>query len=132
MHSHPDRLLRNRVNPDTKLFARQLRKNMTASERTLWKELRSRKLGARCRRQVVLRGWIADFVFLSQRLIVELDGSRHDYSRNKLKDTALAAIGFVTLRFPSASVFTDMAGVLVAIKAELDRIGKYQPGEKFR
>ena len=59
-------------------LARNLRKNMTTPEQQLWEALRKRQLnGYRFRRQTVLGRYIADFVCLEARLVIELDGNHH-------------------------------------------------------
>lgn len=58
--------------------ARMLRKNQTDAERALWQKLRNRQLlGVKFRRQVPIKGYIADFAALEIKLIIELDGSQH-------------------------------------------------------
>lgn len=70
-------------------LARSLRKNMTTPEQLLWEALRKRQLdGYRFRRQMPLGRYIADFVCLEVRLVIELDGKQHldhqdyDHERN--------------------------------------------------
>ncbi len=54
--------------------ARRLRDEMTDAERRLWLRLRRKQVeGHRFRRQVVLGPYIADFVCLSARVVVEVD-----------------------------------------------------------
>jgi len=58
--------------------ARSLRKNQTDAERLLWQKLRNRKLlNVKFRRQFPIEPYIADFVCLELKLIIELDGSQH-------------------------------------------------------
>jgi len=58
--------------------ARMLRKNQTDAERALWQRMRNRQLlGVKFRRQVPIKGYIADFAALEIKLIIELDGSQH-------------------------------------------------------
>ncbi|MGX2985252.1 type ISP restriction/modification enzyme [Helicobacter sp. 23-1048] len=65
--------------PYMKDFSRQMRKNPTDAENKLWQELRGKKLGFRFRRQVVIDSkYIADFVCLEKRLIIECDGGQHN------------------------------------------------------
>ena len=64
--------------PYMKEFSRELRKNPTKAESMLWQELRNKKLGVRFRRQFVIDSkYIADFVCLEARLIIECDGGQH-------------------------------------------------------
>ncbi|TQR53127.1 hypothetical protein DMC01_11955, partial [Campylobacter troglodytis] len=64
-----------------KEFSRTMRKNPTDAENKLWQELRNKKLGFSFRRQFVIDSkYIADFVCLEKRLIIECDGSQHQKS----------------------------------------------------
>jgi very-short-patch-repair endonuclease len=58
--------------------ARHLRGESTDAEQRLWGMLRNRRLGGfKFRRQYALGNYIADFVCIERRLVVELDGSQH-------------------------------------------------------
>lgn len=57
-----------------KMLAKDKRNHMTEAESVLWSFLKSKSLGVRFRRQHPLAGYIPDFVCLSKRLIVEIDG----------------------------------------------------------
>ncbi len=87
--------------------ARRLRDEMTDAERRLWLRLRRKQVeGHRFRRQVVLGPYIADFVCLSARVVVEVDGFQHspedDYEQRR---TAwLEADGFRVLRYGNHDV----------------------------
>jgi very-short-patch-repair endonuclease len=51
---------------------------MTDAERALWGNINRRQIeGFKFRRQHVLGPYIVDFVFLEQRLIVEIDSGQH-------------------------------------------------------
>ena len=64
--------------PYMKEFSRAMRKNPTEAENKLWQELRGKKLGFGFRRQFVIDSkYIADFVCLEKRLIIECDGGQH-------------------------------------------------------
>jgi len=64
-----------------------MRKEATEAEDRLWQELRGRRLDRiKFRRQAPIGNYIADFVCLEARLIVEIDGSQHadsDYDRRR-------------------------------------------------
>jgi very-short-patch-repair endonuclease len=62
-----------------KLFAaRQLRAEMTPSERVLWAAIRRRQAGGRrFRRQQIVDGFILDFYCHAVALAVEVDGAVH-------------------------------------------------------
>jgi very-short-patch-repair endonuclease len=58
--------------------ARELRKNMTETEKFVWARVRREKLGGyKFRRQHPLGPYIVDFVCLERKLILELDGGQH-------------------------------------------------------
>ena len=85
--------------------ARELRKNMTESERLLWSELRGRKLnGYKFLRQhpVLYKGnlisynyFIADFYCFDKKAVIELDGPVHDYTEeyDLFRDQVMKDIG---------------------------------------
>ena len=103
-------------------FARALRHNQTDTERELWQLLRGRDLaGFKFRRQVPLGEFVADFVCLSARLIVELDGGRHlDRAVHDTRRTAwLESQSFRVLRFWNNDVFEQTEAVLQTILSSL-------------
>ena len=68
-------------------FAQTLRSRMTISETILWRALRgSRFEGLKFRRQVPIGKYIADFLCVEEKLIVELDGAPHDALEQKDHD----------------------------------------------
>lgn len=98
-------------------FARKLRRNQTPAERRLWYLLRDRRLGnAKFRRQVPVGPYIADFLCVVSRLIVEIDGGRHASStRDAVRDAWLAAHGWRVVRFWNGDVLGNPVGVCDAI-----------------
>ncbi len=91
-------------------FARTLRKASTDAEAKLWQGLRARQLnGYKFRRQVPMGNYVADFVCLEARLIVEVDGGQHaersDY--DEARTDWLHAQGFCVLRFWNNEVLQE-------------------------
>jgi very-short-patch-repair endonuclease len=83
-------------------YARELRKQQTPHEHTLWQQLRAKRFsGYKFRRQQPLGRFIVDFVCFSQRLIVELDGSQHAEAAeyDAQRDAWLKQSGYRVLRF---------------------------------
>ena len=114
------RTYRTHCKPEKKVFARHMRNNPTSSEAELWKHLRGRKLGGwKFIRQSIILGWIADFYCSKAGLVVELDGSMHDFSKNQHRDASIASLGIKTIRIPSAEVFTNLPKVLARIRGAL-------------
>ena len=109
--------------------ARRLRRNMTPTERTLWRELRNRRLcGAKFRRQKPMGHYIVDFICDEAKLIVEIDGGQHGVEALKADDLVrtrwLEARGFRVMRFWNPDVLENIDGVLSAISEELMRAAK--------
>jgi very-short-patch-repair endonuclease len=103
---------------EARQFARKLRKEQTDAERRLWWQLRNRQLeGWKFRRQYPIGDYIADFVCIDAKLIVELDGGQHSeqrqYDENRTRD--LEKAGFVVLRFWNNDVLTNSEGVIEEI-----------------
>ena len=103
--------------------ARSNRKYPTEAERSLWQYLRGDALGVRFRRQHPIAGYIADFVCLPARLVVEVDGEYHftqeqqelDSTRTKLINDA----GFKVIRFTNEEVVGNIDYVIQVIKQNI-------------
>jgi very-short-patch-repair endonuclease len=90
-------------------------------ERVLWSALRASQLGVPFRRQVVLHGYIVDFLAPSARLVVEVDGAHHALRRNAdaRRDRALFAVGFRVLRLPASLVTANLPAALHIVTCAL-------------
>ena len=101
--------------------ARHMRTNPTDAERRLWSMLRDSRMPVfKFRRQQVIDPYIADFVCLERRLIIEADGSQHAESEaDARRDAFLRREGFSVLRFWNNDVLKNPAGVFDAIHAAL-------------
>ena len=98
------------------------RQELTPSEARLWSALKARQLGVQFRREVPLAGrYIVDFCAPSVRLVVEVDGRRHE-SRPKAdarRDTELRGLGFRVLRVEAELVMRDLAAAITLVRASL-------------
>jgi len=112
-----------KVHNNTKLFERrkELRRNSTSQEETLWNELRGNKLGLRFRRQHSVGGYILDFYCFGKRLIIEVDGDSHNSTReyDTVRDKFFTDLGYKVLRFKNREVENDLGEVLSKIKKNL-------------
>jgi very-short-patch-repair endonuclease len=102
--------------------AHRLRRHSTDAERLLWNHLRSRRLeGYKFRRQVVITPYIADFVCIEAKLIVEADGGQHaeqgEYDAKR--STRLEAMGYRVLRFWNHQILHETQAVLEQIRRVL-------------
>jgi chorismate synthase len=106
------------------VFAKQNRKNATPAEDKLWQEVRNRKIhGYKFRRQHPINGFIPDFICLTQKLIIEIDGEYHNEEEQKKYDEVrtkwLAASDYKMLRFTNEEVLNNINGVVEKIGNEL-------------
>ena len=86
-------------------LAKRMRHAPAVYERKLWTLLRDRRLeGLKFRRQVVIGAYVADFICMRHRLIVEADGPFHDAERDAVRDAWLNGQGFRVLRFPNQQI----------------------------
>jgi len=100
-------------------LSRNLRKRQTDAENLLWRHLRGKQLhGLRFRRQQPIGRYIADFVCLEKRLILEIDGGQHAIEKEKDEERSdwLITEGYSILRFWNNDVLTNLEGVLETIR----------------
>ena len=103
--------------------ARELRNNMTKAERYMWSRLCKRQVaGYKFRRQVPIGPYFADFVCLSARLVIEVDGGEaHGGESDKRKTAYLQARGYQVLRVPIQDIDEAMEDVMHGIFLALAR-----------
>ncbi|MBC7102378.1 MAG: endonuclease domain-containing protein [Parvibaculum sp.] len=103
--------------------ARQLRVEATDAEARLWQHLRNRMLGGfKFRRQFPVGPYIADFVCIERKLIVELDGGQHaDNPAGERRTRFLERRGYRVVRFWNPDVLSNTGGVLEMILLELGK-----------
>ncbi|WP_410001600.1 endonuclease domain-containing protein [Sphingosinicella rhizophila] len=93
-----------------------MRSAPTDAEHRLWQILRVKRLvGFRFRRPLPIDHYIADFVCLNQRLIVEADGSHHGKEPHGTSHSYLKAQDFRILRFWKYDIFNNEEGLLQCI-----------------
>jgi very-short-patch-repair endonuclease len=94
-----------------------MRSNPTEAEAKCWALLRDRRLARfKFRRQLPFGNYIADFVCLEARLVIELDGSQHAGSpRDEMRDAYFLKQGFRVLRVWNNEILNNPHGVLDAI-----------------
>jgi len=101
--------------------AGELRRNLTPAERKLWAALRNDQLGVNFRRQHAIGNTIPDFVCISKKLIIELDGGQHleqaEYDQQRTE--YLQSKGYRVLRFWNNEILRDFDSVLRTIRAAL-------------
>ena len=109
-----------------KPFTLENRKNQTFAERLLWEEIRANRYGVKFRRQHVIGMFIADFVCLKYRLVIEVDGGYHDQSDQQVADVqrtqALNDAGFKVIRFTNDQVEANPKAIAEQIYDEIFNI----------
>ena len=114
-------------NPELKILAKELRRNMTLSEVLLWNELKKKKmLGYDFDRQRPIGNFIVDFYCKELLLAIEIDGDTHiyKYDYDEERQRSLERIGIRFLRFEDIEVKKNMTNVLRVIE---DWIKKNKP-----
>jgi len=102
--------------------ARHLRKNLTDAEQQLWRHLRLRQIDAhKFRRQHPIGNYIADFVCIERKLIVEVDGGQHadQLGYDAARTAWLEAAGYRVLRFWNNEVLENIEGVVERVREAL-------------
>jgi len=106
--------------------APRLRNKTTDAEKRLWYVLRKEMpdlSGTHFRRQVAIGPYVADFVCLGSRLIVEVDGPVHqDISQRKRdtqRDAYLRDQNFRVIRFSNEMIMLNMPSVLRTLSSLL-------------
>ena len=103
--------------------AREMRKEPTPTEAKMWQLLRGNQLGVKFRRQHSIDRYIVDFICLTNKLIVELDGAGHlepdqaDYDNGRTAH--LQELDYRILRFTNEQALNLPRRVLATIKINL-------------
>ncbi len=105
--------------------AQEMRKEPTFEEALLWEEIRNKKLDNKFRRQHPIGKYIADFVCLEKKLIIEIDGGYHDTKEQiQLDEERTFELEqkhqFKVIRFKNDEVKFHISTVTEKIKQELN------------
>lgn len=108
---------------------------MSVQEVRLWVRLRALKSeGFHFRRQAPLLGYYPDFICMSRRLIIEVDGPHHQEleqaAHDARRDQVLRRSGFQTLRFPTRAVHEDIDAVVDVICRALYAVSPTRPATR--
>ena len=106
---------------------------MTKAEACLWKYvLRAGQVkGYQFRRQRPVLNYIADFMCMDLKLVIEVDGVTHEWQETAAKDLNkekdLTAAGFKVLRFTDEEVLRQIEGVRDKIAMVVQEIEQSTP-----
>jgi very-short-patch-repair endonuclease len=103
-------------------IARRLRRDATEVETKLWRALRELPPVHRFRRQHPIGSYIVDFACSGSKLAIEIDGGQHvdQLEADAARTAELACRGYRVIRFWNSDVIENLAGVVEAIKRELE------------
>jgi very-short-patch-repair endonuclease len=105
--------------PDKYRMAEQMRNRPSHGEQAAIAGFKEMVLSGRYGFQVVMLGWIADFLFQEKYLIIEIDGAHHKENRDAdaVRDKVLLDHGYTTVRVPAAVVLNKRTRVAALRKA---------------
>ncbi len=106
-------------------YAKRHRSQPTQAEDVMWEILKTRQLGGfKFRRQHIIDRFIADYVCLKRRLVIEIDGLIHSHPDNQLSDKErterLRQLGFELIRFTNEQVLHDTDNTIQKILSALN------------
>jgi cyclase len=107
-------------------YAELLRKNLTETEKIVWKKLCKKQLGVKIRRQHPIWKYVADYYCHEIRLVIELDGGIHLSKENKEGDinreVTLKEFGIEIMRFTNDEVINDIDNVIEQIRIKIKEL----------
>ncbi len=99
-----------------RIFAKSMRRETTKAEIVLWNRLRElNQRGYKFRRQHPIGPFIADFVHLSGKLVIEIDGATHGRDSrpyDERREEYLRERGWTVVRYWNLDVYADVALVV--------------------
>ena len=105
-------------------LAKEMRKDLTPTEKILWNELQNKKLnGYKFRNQHPIYRYILDFYCHKCLLAIEIDGDIHKFRKDydEYRDKYLESIEIKILRFSNEEVLNNTNFVPEKIITELDQ-----------
>ncbi|MBI2969056.1 MAG: DUF559 domain-containing protein, partial [Bacteroidetes bacterium] len=113
-------------------FVKEHRSVPTEAEKIFWELIRGKRLdGYKFRRQHIIGYYIADFVCLQEKLVVEIDGLIHELPENKTSDEErtryLNKKGFSVIRFTNNEIIGNPDGVIEKVLYHLKLCSSRNP-----
>lgn len=99
-----------------------VRNNLTNAEEVLWEYIKDKKMGVKFRSHHLIDNYVPDFVALSCKLIIEVDGEIHKYQKveDEKRTLELNNKGFKIIRFTNDEILNTTFEVLNIIKNEVE------------
>lgn len=106
-----------------KEFAKKNRTFPTLTETILWHLLKGRAFGVKFQRQHIVCDYIADFICIEKKIIIEVDGGYHfrgnQIVKDILRDDRLEKLGYIIVRFKNEEILHDTERVINIIKGTI-------------
>ncbi|MCJ2079683.1 endonuclease domain-containing protein [Methylobacterium sp. J-090] len=123
MMGQPPKL--NEVPPRLRSYARAHRQTMPRAEALFWEQVRGGRFdGHKFKRQVPIAPYIVDFLCVSARLVIELDGEPHETETRRVRDAKrdawFAQQGFKVLRFSNDLVLGNLGAVMSRVEHAIE------------
>ena len=108
--------------PLIKDYRKDLKDHQTEAELLLWEFLRNKKTGHKIRRQHVIYNYISDFICLSKKVVIEIDGEIHKFQKeqDEKRTSNLNKYGYEVIRFSNDEVLNSPYQVAQKIKIYLN------------
>ena len=101
-------------------YAAALRRSATDAERKFWATVRNRQIdGYKFRFQATIEPFIADFLCVEARLIVEIDGGQHNEQADAFRTRFLKGKEYRVVHFWNNEVLQNLDGVIEVVRAVL-------------
>ena len=123
-----------KISPELKARANELRQRMTPAEKMLWERIKANRLeGYHFRRQQIIDGYIVDFYCHAVGLVIEVDGGIHQKQQadDRLRDEHLHYLGLTILRFLNTEVEHEMDMVLSKILEVCQAVNSHRSNKPF-
>ncbi len=115
-------------NPRLKILAKELRKQRILSKVILWKVIKGKSLKVEFHRQVPMLEFIVDFYCHELKLVIEIDGSSHQYDESfkddMMRQQLIENYGVTCIRFLDSDVKNNLENVLKEICVKIDELMK--------
>lgn len=114
--------------------AKELRQNMTETEKKLWQCLRANRLnGWHFRSQQIIGGFFADFYCHAAALVIETDGEIHlsQQEYDKERSRLICDYGIDVIRFTNEEIESNLPKVLQKIDVVCQQRAHPLPFRKF-
>ncbi len=105
-------------------LSKNLRKNMTYSEKLFWNVAKKSGLGVVVRRQVPVLDYVVDFYIKEIGLAIEIDGEIHNNNvlEDGIRQARIEKLGVRFIRFKNHEIENDLSAVLNELTQEIRKL----------